>query len=161
LRKKINKEKTTAFTDSGCEQAHGHAGMSKRTSYGKIHRPNVRFVRTSANIFRTFACVRIYTTDVFLPVDGFLPSVPKVKKCICADGPMRPHGHKRVRADQFFHLPTPRPPPRTPSLALHGRADASARTWHERSKRKKSFFFGSCLLEKKEEKNVRFSVFNP
>jgi hypothetical protein len=38
-----------------------NAGMSKRTSYGKIYHSDVHFVRT-------FACVRVY------PVDGFLPS---------------------------------------------------------------------------------------
>jgi hypothetical protein len=58
-----------------------------------------------------------------------------------------------------FHLPAPRPPP-YPSLALHGRADASARTRRGRSKKlKNNNLVVAC--RKREEKNVRFSVFNP
>jgi hypothetical protein len=62
------------------------------------------------------------------------------KARICEDTPLRPHGHERiranaplcprghrsVRADEVISLPSPSL--FTPSLALHGRAVASART---------------------------------
>jgi hypothetical protein len=41
--------------------------MSKRMSYGKNYRPDVRFVRMSTYI-------RIYPTDAVLPANGILPS---------------------------------------------------------------------------------------
>jgi hypothetical protein len=119
--------------------------MSKRTSYSKIYRPDVRFVR-------------VYPTDAFLPADGFLPSAPTVKKCIRADGLLLPGGHKRVRADvpmrprrhkdvrpnatmrlcghrriRFTSLALALPP--TPSLALHGQAHVSMRMRSGRSKK--------------------------
>jgi hypothetical protein len=58
--------------------------MSKRTSYGKIYRPDVHFVWTSVDIVRTSACVRIY------PADGFLPSTPRVQN---ASPRTRPYVH--------------------------------------------------------------------
>jgi hypothetical protein len=103
------------------------AGMSKWTSYGKIYHPDISFIRTSAR-------AHVYPADAFLLPDGFLPSAPMVKKCLCADGLMHPRGHKRVRVDASLsartppcvsadigtsartkapavHLPAPHPPP--------------------------------------------------
>jgi hypothetical protein len=129
--------------------------MSKRTSYSKIYRPDVRFVRTSA-------CVRVYPADLFFPADGFLPSAPTIKKRVRTDGLMRSRGHAHASAPPYpspsptikkTHLrrradattrtcpcvrmdssasalpyPSPSPSPCIPSLALCGQADAFART---------------------------------
>jgi hypothetical protein len=43
--------------------------------------------------------VRVYPADAFLLADAFLPSAPTVKKCVCADVPLRPREPERVRAD--------------------------------------------------------------
>jgi hypothetical protein len=58
-------------------------GMSKRTSYGKIYRLEVPFVRTSVR-------VHVYPVDVFLPANRFLLFALTVKK--------------RVRAGRAFVL---------------------------------------------------------
>jgi hypothetical protein len=50
-------------------------------------RPTVKF------IVRTSARVRDYLADAFLPVDGFLPSAPRVKKT-CLRGPT--HASARI-----------------------------------------------------------------
>jgi hypothetical protein len=97
------------------------AGMLKRTSYGKIYRPDVRFIQTSAR-------VRIYLADVQLPVHGFL--------CIRAGKNLSAPTRDCVRADAMDlpALPPSRPPrslaslPRGRELCPHGHERASART---------------------------------
>jgi hypothetical protein len=92
--------------------------MSKRTSYGKIYRPDIHFVRMSASIVRTSARIHVYPTNAFLSTDGFLMSMPTVKnasvqthQCVHADvARMR----WCIRADQL--PPTPLPPSLARSL---------------------------------------------
>jgi hypothetical protein len=68
-------------------------GMSKRTSYGKIYRPNVpghrQDIRARPQLSRrrVFIRGRVFTVRA----DG--------KKCVRADVLMRPCGHQRVRVD--------------------------------------------------------------
>jgi hypothetical protein len=150
--------------------------MSKLTYYSKIYPPNVRFVRTSTDVVRTSARVRIYPADAFLPVDGFLPSAPIVKKRICADGLMCPCGPARVRvdtrasarmqacvrADQLFPTSTSLPL----ALPCTSLADGLMHP-RRRSADAQNFYFyiflGSCcLLEKRGKKysvfDFRFSI---
>jgi hypothetical protein len=79
--------------------------------------------------------------------------VTKVKKArVHADATMRPRGHRPVRADEVISLPPPSLC--TPSLTLHGRAVASART-REKNKNKIIFIFiflGCWLLERSGKK---------
>jgi hypothetical protein len=68
------------------------------------YRPDVLFVRTSADVVRTSARVRVYPADAILPADGFLPSAdarvhPRGHERVRADACVRPRGHERVRAD--------------------------------------------------------------
>jgi hypothetical protein len=59
-----------------------HIGMSKWTTYGKIYRPDVRFIQMSAFVVRTSALIPRMR---FYPRTGFYRSVPTIKTC--------PHGH--------------------------------------------------------------------
>jgi hypothetical protein len=138
--------------------------MSKQTSYSKIYRPDVRarprlpcgriFTRERVFILRadgkkmrphgcTNASVRMrqcVRPDAPMPPRGHKcvranpPMHPRRNKHVHADGTTRPRGHRRIR----FTSP-PRLPP-IPSLALRGRAHASARTQRGRSKNKKLIF---------------------
>jgi hypothetical protein len=142
------------------------AGMSKRTSYGKIYHLDDR-TRPRLPRGRVFTCGKVFTirANNKKRIRTDAPLCPHGHKRVRADATMRPRGHRRVHADrgptaQTSTPPYPRPlPPRSPYangvMRPHGRgADA----------RKiiiiiKKIWVVACW--KRQEKNVRFSVFNP
>jgi hypothetical protein len=87
--------------------------MSKRTSYGKIYCLNV-LARPYLPRRGVFTHGWVFTVHA----DG--------KQRVRADAALHPRGQWRGRADHLTSLPLALP--RTPSLALRRRADASART---------------------------------
>jgi hypothetical protein len=90
--------------------------------------------------------------------------LPGDKTLASAQTSAHPHGrvHAPARKQARPYLPAPHPPPRTPSLALCGRADASARTLEKKKKIFfKNIFLGSCLLKKTGKKLFSFRFSNP
>jgi hypothetical protein len=66
--------------------------MSKRTSYGKIYRPDVLFIQMSADIARTSTRVPVYPADAILLADGFKSK--RQYKSVRADAFKRPRGRE-------------------------------------------------------------------
>jgi hypothetical protein len=134
--------------------------MSKRTSYSKIYRSDDCTHQRS-----TLSCVLTRGRNFTVRADNKKNLSTRTRLCIRADTSasgrradvtMRSRRHRRVC---FTSLPLALPP--TPSLALRGRADASARIQCGRSKKINYlfiYFFGSYRLEKRGKK---CSVFNP
>jgi hypothetical protein len=75
-------------------------------------------IRTSTDVVRTSACIRVdlanaflptdafLSVDAFLPTNAFLPSAPTVKKRFRADGLMHPRGcaHASVQTQARLHV---------------------------------------------------------
>ena len=68
--------------------------MLKRTFLDENQRPDVLFVRPSADVVRTSSSVRVYPADALLPADAALLSADAVKNRVRTDAVVRPRGRR-------------------------------------------------------------------
>jgi hypothetical protein len=131
-------------------------------SYGKIYRPNVRFVWTSTSVVRMSARVHVYPADAFLPTDGFLSSASMVKNTSADKNPSawtQPIPPSPSSPSLLSLLPLPPSSPSLPSL-LPPCVRADRLSPRGCSKNKIKYFFDSCCRLEKRKKNFgfRFSI---